>query len=68
MIDNVLSRGSVDIGGDQWIEAEFFDGDDKLCQFTLVSFDHMGVCASNLLQLVLQFSDDVVLAVLYLLD
>lgn len=59
---------SVDIGGHEGVEAELFDRNDKLRQFSLIGLDHMGMRASDLLQLVLQLGDDVVLSVLYLVD
>lgn len=63
-----ILRQSVDIGGHEGVEAELFDRNDKLRQFSLVCLDHVCMRASDLLQLVLELRDDVALSVLYLLD
>ena len=45
---------SIDIGGDKWVETEFFDWDDELSQLALVGLHHVSMGPPNLLQLVLE--------------
>lgn len=64
----VIVDHSLDVGGHQRVETQLLHRNHELGELALVGLDHVGVGAADLLQLVLQLSDDVVLAVLDLLD
>lgn len=59
---------SFDVGRHKWVEAQLLHWNHEFGQLALVGLHHMRVGSSDLLQLVLQLSNHIVLAVLYLFD
>lgn len=61
-------RVSFYVGGDEWIETKLLHRDYELRQFSLVGLDHVDVCPSYLLQLVLQLWNQVWFSIFDFLD
>lgn len=59
---------SFDVCWHQWVKAQLLHWNHELSQLAFVGLHHVSVGSSDLLQLVLQLSNHVVFAVLYLFD